>query len=90
MIKDVKYVFIGMTYGELRDVLVDNPKTKIFPLVDNDQNMILLGSVHRNSLQRLLNAKVGEERRYETVIRQMDDIQEEPEPETRQPFLVKF
>lgn len=35
MIREIKYIWYGMTYRELRDMLRDGKKLRGFPLVDN-------------------------------------------------------
>lgn len=35
MVRDVKYIWNGMTYHELKEVLKENRNLKGFPLVDN-------------------------------------------------------
>ena len=50
MLRDVKYIWRGMNYRELREVLKDGKKLRSFPLVDNPHNMILLGSIQRTEL----------------------------------------
>ena len=49
-ILQVKYIWVGINYRELREVLKDGKKLRSFPLVDNPQNMILLGSIQRTEL----------------------------------------
>ena len=62
-ILQVKYIWVGINYRELREVLKDGKKLRSFPLVDNPQNMILLGSIQRTELitvsQRDLSKKTG-------------------------------
>ena len=50
MLREVKYIWRGMSYRELREVLKDGKKLRSFPLVDNPHNMILLGSIQRTEL----------------------------------------
>ncbi|CAG9772798.1 unnamed protein product [Ceutorhynchus assimilis] len=67
MIKDVKYVYLGITYRELKETLRNNKQIKVFPLVDNAHNMILLGSIARTELVELIERKIGYGRRLEIV-----------------------
>ena len=62
-IKDVKYIWYGMTYSELRDVLRHGRKLKGFPLVDNPNQMVLLGSIRRQELIAAIEKQIGRERR---------------------------
>merc|ERR550519_247589 len=68
MVKEVKYIWYGMTYKELRQVLKDGRKLRGFPLVDNPVSMILLGSIQRNELIQMIEKHVGKERRVACAI----------------------
>jgi hypothetical protein len=35
MVRDVRYIWHGMSYGKLKEILKDNRNLKSFPLVDN-------------------------------------------------------
>merc|ERR1719210_133858 len=63
MVKDIKYIWYGMTFNQLREVLRINKKLRGFPLVDNPTQMILLGSVQRTELIAAIEKQVGKERR---------------------------
>lgn len=63
MVRDVKYVYHRMTYGKLMDVLKENREIRCFPLVDNPESMILLGSIQRMQLINLVEKHIGTERR---------------------------
>merc|ERR1719422_2050168 len=63
MVKDIKYIWYGMTFNQLREVLKINKKLRGFPLVDNPTQMILLGSVQRTELIAAIEKQVGKERR---------------------------
>ena len=62
-ITDVKYIWYGMTYAELRDVLRQGRKLKGFPLVDNPNQMVLLGSIRRQELITAIENQIGRDRR---------------------------
>ena len=62
MVKDIKYIWYGMTFNQLREVLRINKKLRGFPLVDNPTQMILLGSVQRTELIAAIEKQVGKER----------------------------
>ena len=55
MLSDVKYIWYGMSYAELRDVLTAGKKLKGFPLVDNPEHMVLLGSIRRQELVAVID-----------------------------------
>merc|ERR1719422_3077764 len=62
-ITGVKYIWYGMTYAELRDVLRQGRKLKGFPLVDNPNQMVLLGSIRRQELITAIENQIGRDRR---------------------------
>lgn len=68
MIRDVKYIFYGMTYEQLKNLLKDNRRLLCFPIVDNPGNMVLLGSIQRMQLIQLIEKHIGKERRLQVVV----------------------
>ena len=46
-----------MTYKQLRQTLKDGKKLRAFPLVDNPESMILLGSIQRGELIACIGKK---------------------------------
>merc|ERR1719507_678642 len=67
MLRDVKYIWYGMQYRELREVLKDGKKLRSFPLVDRPDKMILLGSIQRPELISVIERLIGKERRMEVA-----------------------
>ena len=67
MMRDVKYIWYGMKYRELREVLKDGKKLRSFPLVDRPDKMILLGSIQRPELISVIERLIGKERRMEVA-----------------------
>merc|ERR1719219_2793215 len=63
MLSDVKYIWYGMSYSQLRDVLRQGKKLKGFPLVDNPEHMVLLGSIRRQELIAAIEKQIGQDRR---------------------------
>ena len=63
MLSDVKYIWYGMSYQELREVLRQGKKLKGFPLVDNPEHMVLLGSIRRQELIAAIEKQIGQDRR---------------------------
>lgn len=59
MITNIKYIYLGMNYIRLRDLLIQNKKITAFPLVDSPQTMTLLGSIPRTELIQLLDQQMG-------------------------------
>ncbi|GAB1605980.1 channel 2 isoform X11 [Argonauta hians] len=53
MIKDISYITFVSTYYDLQELLT-NSSFKSYPLVDTPDSMILLGSIQRFELERLL------------------------------------
>ncbi|XP_070207143.1 chloride channel protein 2-like [Littorina saxatilis] len=53
MIREVKCVPFSCTYGDLNNLLL-NTYHRSYPLVDNAESMILLGSIQRYELERML------------------------------------
>lgn len=50
MVREVKYIFNGMTYDDLKHTLKENKRLQSFPLVDKPESMVLLGSIPRIQL----------------------------------------
>ncbi|KAH8312787.1 hypothetical protein KR044_012936, partial [Drosophila immigrans] len=50
MVRDVRYIWQGISYQRLKDVLKRNKKLRSLPLVESPENLILLGSVQRQEL----------------------------------------
>ncbi|KAH8416999.1 hypothetical protein KR222_001046, partial [Zaprionus bogoriensis] len=51
MVRDVKYIWQGISYQKLKQVLKSNKKLRSLPLVDSPESMVLLGSVQRQELR---------------------------------------
>lgn len=73
--KNVAFIWNGLSYGELTDILNAHKTLKTFPLVDHPQNMILLGSVKRDELIKALDRHIGETRRLQVALAQRMDKQ---------------
>ncbi|CAK1595612.1 unnamed protein product [Parnassius mnemosyne] len=67
MVRDVKYIWNRMTFQQLKDVLKANKTIKSFPLVDSPSSMVLLGSIHRWELVKVIERAVGRERRLQVA-----------------------
>ncbi|KAF2361266.1 Chloride channel voltage gated [Trinorchestia longiramus] len=63
MVKNVKYIYYGITYRQLKETLLVSRKIRSLPLVDSPKSMVLLGSIQRDALITLLTAKLE---RYKT------------------------
>ena len=62
MVKEIKYIWYGMTFTELRETLRLNKKLRGFPLVDSPTQMVLLGSVQRTELITAIEKHIGKEK----------------------------
>jgi len=67
MVHDVRYIWHGISYQKLKEILKENRKLRGFPLVDNPDSMILLGSIQRLELIKLIEKHIGRERRLQVV-----------------------
>ncbi|QQP53456.1 Chloride channel protein, partial [Caligus rogercresseyi] len=67
MMRQIKYIWHGMTFSELRGVLKEGRKLRSFPLVDSPSQMILLGSIQRTELIRAIEHQIGSKRRSEVA-----------------------
>ncbi|KAH0945110.1 hypothetical protein HN011_010915 [Eciton burchellii] len=65
MVHDVRYIWHGISYQKLKEILKENRKLRGFPLVDNPDSMILLGSIQRLELIKLIEKHIGRERRLQ-------------------------
>ncbi|XP_018336744.1 chloride channel protein 2 isoform X2 [Agrilus planipennis] len=81
MLREVKYIYNSMTYEQLKSLLKENRKLKTFPLVDNPDSMILLGSVQRFQLIDLIEKHIGRERRLQVAAIRQKEAQEKAREE---------
>ncbi|GIY98461.1 chloride channel protein 2 [Caerostris extrusa] len=65
MVRDVVSVWRGCSYKDLRSILKLKKRLQFFPLVESLESMILLGSIQRIELLRLLELQLGRERRLQ-------------------------
>lgn len=76
MVREVKYIWRGITYSKLKDVLKKNKHLRGLPLVDSPDNMVLLGSVQRYELIKLIDKHIGREKRLEVAAKWQQEAQE--------------
>ncbi|KAJ8917376.1 hypothetical protein NQ315_002400 [Exocentrus adspersus] len=81
MVRDVKYIFYGMSYEQLKAVLKENRRLQSFPLVEKPSNMILLGSVQRLHLIQLIEKQIGKERRLQAAAIRRKEAEERAKEE---------
>lgn len=79
MLRDVKYLWYGISYQTLKEVLKQNKQLRSLPLVDSPDNMILLGSVQRFELIRMIERQVGREKRLEVAAKWKKEAEEREE-----------
>ncbi|CAH1134809.1 unnamed protein product [Ceutorhynchus assimilis] len=85
MVREVRYIFYGMTYEELKQLLKENRRLQSFPLVDKPESMVLLGSIQRLQLIQLIEKHIGRERRLQiAAIRQKEAEEKAREEATKQ------
>lgn len=66
MLTDVDMITPSTTYQEV-DEMLDTSPFKSFPLVDSKETMVLLGSVHRLELERVLESVLSNENRVNYI-----------------------
>ncbi|XP_012252937.2 chloride channel protein 2 isoform X4 [Athalia rosae] len=81
MVRDVKYIWHGITYQRLKEILKENRKLRGFPLADNPGSMILLGSIQRLELIKLIEKHIGRERRLQVAQKWQKEAEERAKEE---------
>ncbi|KAH8358432.1 hypothetical protein KR093_000226 [Drosophila rubida] len=76
MVRDVKYIWHGISYQKLKEVLKVNKTLRSLPLVDSPENMILLGSVQRYELIKIIEKHIGREKRMEVAQKWQKEAEE--------------
>uniref|UniRef100_A0A0N4Z6M0 Chloride channel protein n=1 Tax=Parastrongyloides trichosuri TaxID=131310 RepID=A0A0N4Z6M0_PARTI len=71
MVSPVEFLPRKVKYDEIKEILIKLNRVRAFPIVDNKENMILLGSVSRRSLVDLLNNVIGENARKKEAERRI-------------------
>merc|ERR1719187_2047689 len=80
MVRDIRFIWYGMTYKELREILRESRKLRGFPLVDNPDQMVLLGSIQRTELISAIEKQIGKDRRLaEASVRWAEEMEKESE-----------
>ncbi|XP_068218996.1 chloride channel protein 2-like isoform X3 [Palaemon carinicauda] len=67
MVRDVKYIWYGITYRQLKNILKEHKKIRSLPLVDSPDSMILLGSIQRSELISMIEEHLGKDRRLRVI-----------------------
>uniref|UniRef100_A0A7E4WAY4 Chloride channel protein n=1 Tax=Panagrellus redivivus TaxID=6233 RepID=A0A7E4WAY4_PANRE len=63
MASPVKYLPRLTTFKDIKNILVELPKMRSFPVVHDDKSLLLLGSIPRRTLLELLTKQIGDEAR---------------------------
>lgn len=88
MLRDVKCIWQSISYQSLKTVLKQNKHLRSLPLVDSPENMILLGSVQRHELIKMIDKHIGREKRLEVAAKWQkeaeDRVREEYEKRQRE------
>lgn len=75
MIRDVRFIWKGMSFQQLKDVLKANKHLRYLPLVDSPDSMILLGSIPRYILIKMIEKHIGREKRLEMAAKWQKEAQ---------------
>lgn len=81
MVRDVKYIWHGISYQRLKEILKENRKLRGFPLADSPGSMILLGSIQRLELIKLIEKHIGRERRLQVAQKWQKEAEERAKEE---------
>ncbi|KAF7638745.1 Chloride channel protein [Meloidogyne graminicola] len=68
---NVRYICRVTKYEEIRKLIIEMPKLRSFPVVDDPNSLMLLGSISRRTILELLNAQIGEEARKKEAERRI-------------------
>ncbi|XP_017083868.1 chloride channel protein 2 isoform X5 [Drosophila eugracilis] len=90
MVRDVKYIWHGISYQKLKEVLKLNKTLRSLPLVDSPDNMILLGSVQRYELIKMIEKHIGREKRMEVAQKWQKEAQERALEEEKKKMEVEL
>ena len=73
MTPKVRYLSRDSTFAELQELLINMPRLKAFPIVEDNLTKILIGSCSRAKLFTALNSQVGPEARQREANRRIRD-----------------
>jgi hypothetical protein len=52
------------TYSDVRKILDEETQIKVVPVIDSHKSKLLIGTCHRNALQKAVNHLISNEKRY--------------------------
>ncbi|CAG9810707.1 unnamed protein product [Chironomus riparius] len=73
MVSDVVYIWKSITFRQLEDILRKNKELYSIPLVDNEDTMVLLGTVSRHSLIRMIYKHIERAKRMDIESKRRED-----------------
>lgn len=76
MVQDVKCIWQSISYQSLKAILKQNKHLRSLPLVDTPESMILLGSVQRHELIKMIDKHIGREKRLEVAAKWQKEAEE--------------
>ncbi|VDP04730.1 unnamed protein product [Soboliphyme baturini] len=59
MVRAIEHISMQSTYAEIQNLLVESHGVRVFPIVDDEESLTLLGSISRRQLEADLENKVG-------------------------------
>ncbi|XP_074926527.1 chloride channel protein 1-like [Chelonoidis abingdonii] len=71
MVTDLKYLPRGCRFKDVQGLLKAS-SLKQFPLVDSQESRILLGSIRKKHLAKLLSEQLSTEKRFQYLLRQSE------------------
>lgn len=81
MVRDVKFLWQSISYATLKSILKQNKHLRSLPVVDTPENMILLGSVQRHELIKMIDRQIGREKRLEVAAKWQKEAEEKAREE---------
>ncbi|XP_068129958.1 chloride channel protein ClC-Kb-like [Hyperolius riggenbachi] len=71
MVTDLRYLVKGFKYRDIRSLLKNSDLVQ-YPIVDSEESKVLLGSVSRKTLNKLLTDQLSTERRLQYMMNQIN------------------
>ncbi|EAT42523.1 AAEL005950-PA, partial [Aedes aegypti] len=81
MVRDVKFIWKGISYQKLKEILKANKGLRSLPIVDSPESPVLLGSVQRYELIKMIDKHIGREKRLEVAAKWMKEAEEKAREE---------
>ncbi|XP_062560788.1 chloride channel protein 2-like isoform X3 [Armigeres subalbatus] len=81
MLREVKYIWKGISYQKLKEILKANKGLRSLPIVDSPESPVLLGSVQRYELIKMIDKHIGREKRLEVAAKWLKEAEEKAREE---------